>query len=191
MKTFGDLPRDVVRARTLTSPATLLRLVVVAAEFVITSRIKLVPEKRKRRSERRAGRTRIRRVTRPANRMKRLYSCVPRRRRVKKDSRSRTSHGHKVNPIVERGVKRGERATRAESLCGEGYERTGERKRQGETETEREGESEAAVGGRDGREGPTTSIMHKREIGPHYRHAAASRLISRHSFCANASRCKC
>lgn len=52
MKTFGDLPRDVVRARTLTSPATLLRLVVVAAEFVITSRIKLVPEKRKRRRER-------------------------------------------------------------------------------------------------------------------------------------------
>lgn len=40
--------------------------------------------------------------------------------------------------------------------------------------------------GRVSRVDRTTSIMHKREIGPHYRHAAASRLISRHSFCANA-----
>lgn len=146
--------------------------------------------RREREEERRAGRTRIRRVTRPANRMKRLYSCVPRRRRVKKDSRSRTSHGHKVNPFVERGVKR-EKGRRGQRACvAKGMNERG-RERDREKQKQREGESEAAVGGRDGREGPTTSIMHKREIGPHYRHAAASRLISRHSFCANASRCKC
>lgn len=48
------------------------------------------------------------------------------------------------------------------------------------------GEKERMSAKRETRCSPTTSIMHKREIGPHYRHAAAFRLISRHSFCANA-----
>lgn len=64
----------------------------------------------------------------------------------------------------------------------------------GAKDTERRGrgrEKKVVCERRATRYSPTTRIMHKHEIGPHYRHAAASRLISRHSFCANASRCKC
>lgn len=81
----------------------------------------------------RDSRTRIRCVTRSANRMKRLYSCVPRRRRVKKDSRSRTSHGHKVNPFVERGVKRGRKGDEGRACVVKGTGKWGT-----ERETERE-----------------------------------------------------